>query len=310
MEVKEYFSTGEVSEILDISRATVSRKFDTGIIYGKRNPITGERHISRDSLIDFMRQYDIPFDSLCKTARKKLLVRSDDAQFKNLVTQTFSNDKKIEVITVTSGYDAIIMCSKAPPDIFIIDNEHSDISYVEAIKSLRHQDENVDMKILYCLKTYDSEKFMKIPADDYLAKDTMKESTLIDKVNKLLYIASVTQRPDDKYTHMRKWPRIHVNIPGNLGLYHLDNPHIIEKGEAIVENISLGGASLSKIHIEKGNIPTDTIKFKLEINKPPLNDFQSECNIVRLNANNALTAGIQFVNISQQNKEKISSLSV
>lgn len=310
MDGKEYFSTGEVSQILNISRATVSRKFDSGIFYGKKNPITGERLIGRDSLIAFMRQYNIPLNGLDKTARKKLLISSVDEQLQQLVNQSFSNDDKIEVISVNSGYDALIMCSKIPPDLFIIDDEHSDISCVDAIRSLRRQEENADMKILCCLNKSDQEKIAEIDADDYLTKDSIEEMILTDKVRNLLDLAPEMNHQGEAHDHRRRWPRIPVCLPANLEVYRVNDPNNREEGEAKVENISLGGAYLSQIDLEKGNIPSDTFRFLLEINQPPLNDWESECKVVRLRANGALTAGIQFINLSPQNKNKISSLVV
>lgn len=309
MGAKEYFSTGEVSQLLNISRATVSRKFDSGIFYGKKNPITGERLISRDSLLSFMRQYNIPLNGLEKTAQKNLLVSSNDEQLQSHINDAFSGDNRIKISAVASGYDALIMCSKTPPDLFIIDDELSDISSAEAVKSLKRQDENADMKILCCLETQDNEKIMEIDADDYFAKDTMETVTLTKKVTNLLNISSETQPSSERFDHKRSWPRIKVDMPADLELYRVNTLNAHEEGKAKVENISLGGAYLSQIKLEKGNIPTDTFRFMLGIDQPPLKDWHAECKVVRLKANGALTAGIQFVNLSQINKNKIASIS-
>ena len=58
MEPKRYLTSGEVAEILGVSRGTVSKRFDEGILDGKKNPITGKRLISPESLKDFMKRYD------------------------------------------------------------------------------------------------------------------------------------------------------------------------------------------------------------------------------------------------------------
>ena len=308
MGVKEYFSTGEVSQLLNISRATVSRKFDSGIFYGKKNPITGERLISRDSLLSFMRQYNIPFNGLDKTAIKHILVSSDDEKMQYLTQETFAGDNRIKVITVSSGYDALIACSKTPPDLFVIDNELSDISCGEAIKSLKRQDENAEMKILCCLKTHDEDVELKIGADDYVEKDTIISEIFAEKALNLLNIASESPAQNERFDHKRHWPRIPVNLTANLELYRVNNPEIHEEGNAKVDNISMGGAYLSNINLKKGNIPSDLFSFMLGIDQPRLKDWESECKIVRLKVNGALTAGIQFVNLSQENKNKIASL--
>lgn len=308
MGAKEYFSTGEVSQSLNISRATVSRKFDSGIFYGKKNPITGERLISRDSLISFMRQYNIPLDGLDKTATKHLLLSSADEKMQYLTQETFVGDNRIKVRTVSSGYDALIACSKNPPDLFIIDNELSDISCAEAIKSLKRQDENSGMKILCCLKTYDEDVASEIDADDYIAKDTIGSDILAEKALNLLNIATESLSQSERFDHKRRWPRIPVNLPADLELYRFNNPEMYEEGNAKVDNISMGGAYLSQINLKKGSIPSDSFSFILGIDQPRLKNWEAECKMVRLKINGALTAGIQFVNLSKENKNKIASL--
>lgn len=308
MSVKEYFSTGEVSQLLNISRATVSRKFDSGIFYGKKNPITGERLISRDSLLSFMRQFNIPLNGLEKTATKNLLISSDDEKMQYLAHEAFGGDNRIKVSTVSSGYDALIACSKTPPDLFIIDNELSDISCAEAIKSLKRQDENAEMKILCCLKTHDVDTASNIDADDYLAKDTVESEILAEKALNLLNIVSDSPAKGERFDHKRRFPRIPVNLPADLELYRVNNPEIVEEGNAKVDNISMGGAYLSQINLTQGSIPSDSFSFLLGIDQPRLKDWEAECKIVRLKVNGALTAGIQFINVSQENKNKISSL--
>lgn len=308
MGAKEYFSTGEVSQSLNISRATVSRKFDSGIFYGKKNPITGERLISRDSLLSFMRQYNIPLDGLDKTATKHLLLSSADEKMQYLTQETFVGDNRIKVRTVSSGYDALIACSKNPPDLFIIDNELSDISCAEAIKSLKRQDENSGMKILCCLKTYDEDVASEIDADDYIAKDTIGSDILAEKALNLLNIATESLSQSERFDHKRRWPRIPVNLPADLELYRFNNPEMYEEGNAKVDNISMGGAYLSQINLKKGSIPSDSFSFILGIDQPRLKNWEAECKMVRLKINGALTAGIQFVNLSKENKNKIASL--
>lgn len=58
---RRLLTTGEAVKKLKgvISRSTVSRYLDRGILRGKKNPVTGERHISLVSLRSFMKKYDL-----------------------------------------------------------------------------------------------------------------------------------------------------------------------------------------------------------------------------------------------------------
>ncbi|MCK5347318.1 MAG: hypothetical protein KAR20_28105, partial [Candidatus Heimdallarchaeota archaeon] len=70
----------------------------------------------------------------------------------------------------------------------------------------------------------------------------------------------------------------------------------------------MGGAYLSQINLKKGSIPSDSFSFMLGIDQPRLKNWEAECKMVRLKINGALTAGIKFVNLSKENKNKIASL--
>ncbi len=201
MTAKEYFSTGEVAQILDISRATVSRKFDDGTLTGKKNPITGERLISRESLTTFMKQYDLNISSIDKDivlssespavadiSAINILLGSPDETFQHLISQTFAQDNRINLEITSSGYDALIKCSQNPPDLFIIDEEMSDIYCAELVKSLKRTDFNKSLKILCCLKDYDPAKIDKIKADDYIVKNKFTETDLIHKIKYLGFL--------------------------------------------------------------------------------------------------------------------------
>ena len=201
MAAKEFFSTGEVAQILDISRATVSRKFDDGTLTGKKNPITGERLISRQSLSTFMKQYDLNISTIDVEAGNtpdsapgiegsviNILLGSPDEQFQDLLKETFSDDKRIKLDITSSGYDALIKCSQNPPDLFIIDENLTDIYCAELVKSLKRNDFNKSLKILCCLQSYDPAKVEKIKADDYIVKENIDKADLIHKIKYLGFL--------------------------------------------------------------------------------------------------------------------------
>jgi excisionase family DNA binding protein len=75
MDTKRYYTTGEAADLLNISRSTISRKFDRGVLFGKKNPITGERMISRESIATLMQQFNLPGEALVIEKKRILLGR-------------------------------------------------------------------------------------------------------------------------------------------------------------------------------------------------------------------------------------------
>jgi excisionase family DNA binding protein len=177
MVLKNYITTGEVAKLLNISRSTVSRRFDSGGLQGKKNPITGERLISRRSLEAFMEKHHLSLDML--TLEKRLvLLGTSDGRIAALCQKIFSEDERIKVDQVSFGCDVLIKCSKEPPALLVIDEEMPDIPTEEVIKSLRRIKELKDLKILCCSRTLKVHRCLDWGADEALTQATFHPDSL------------------------------------------------------------------------------------------------------------------------------------
>ncbi len=309
MVTKEFFSTGEVAEILNISRDTVIRKFDKGILTGKQNPLTGKRYISRESLEAFMKQYELPLDGLALEKKKVLIVTADRGLISHL-QETFSTDKRIMLKTAEFGCDALIMCARESPDALIIDENLPDIPSAEVIKSLRRSEEHKVLKII-CLSDTDNKILLECGADECLEKDKierLREESLAVKAYSLLDLAEKRPAVAQAFGHERRWPRKEIDLPASINFYPLKGPRQHNPGVARVKNISQGGAFVSRIHLERGIIPGEAFRAFLKIDHQPLSHWMARSKVVRLQANGFLEAGVQFVKISKQNLEKIAKV--
>jgi DNA-binding NarL/FixJ family response regulator len=304
---KDFYSTGEVSEILSISRATVSRKFDSGIFKGKKNPITGERLISHESLVAFMRRYNLSIINVSPKPAKTVLLGSNDQSIISRIKTALSDITDITLHVTESGYDALIKCSVLQPDLFIIDEGLSDINCMHALDSLDRQNLKNSMKTL-CITTsthvQDSEQ---IKADSCLLKETLTTDVIIETILTLINLKPQNQTVP-RFNHKRQFPRIPVSVPANVEVYLTKAPEYREQGTTNIENISIGGAFLSDIQLQKGQIPFGNFRIHLETDQPPLDNWHAECKIIRLRANGSVNAGVEFVNITQFDKTKISEL--
>jgi len=109
--------------------------------------------------------------------------------------------------------------------------------------------------------------------------------------------------------HQRKWPRLRTHLPAKMTIYRLRTPRRRDLGKAMVEDISCGGAYLSGIEMEKGEIPCEPFGILVEVDQEPLKHWRAHCKLARLMSNGSLTAGVQFVRISKSNFEMIQALS-
>jgi hypothetical protein len=54
------YTTGDVAKLCQCAPRTVSKWFDSGVLYGYRLPESKDRRIPHDSLLKFMREAGIP----------------------------------------------------------------------------------------------------------------------------------------------------------------------------------------------------------------------------------------------------------
>ena len=305
---KEFYSTIEASKLLNISRSTISRKFDQGIISGKKNPITGERFISRESLVAFMNRYHLLSETLDIEEEKKsiFLGTSDDDLF-SLLQMIFKDDKRVEVKRWSLGGDLLVCCSRNRPDLLVIDEELSDIPAQVVIQSLRRQEEQKGIKILCLAEKSNMNRCLEWGADQALTKEGLDQEELGKRLYSFLEL-SEKQEMTQPFEHQRMQPRVYIYFPARIEVYTLKSPGQRYRGQAVVENIGPGGAYLSGIEIEGGGIPCEPFRILLETDQEPLKNWRAHCRVMRFQSNGFLAAGVQFISLSKSNLEMIEAL--
>jgi len=306
--MKPYLTTGEAAVLLGISRSTVSRKFDQGILKGKKNPITGERLVSRKSVEAFMKQYDLPLQAL-KGGKKIVVVGTSDEHLKNAIQQSLKGIESIEFDHVLFGTDALVHCAKRRADLLIIDDRLPDISGEEVIKAVRRTREHGEPKIIYCVfdsvaATLSDTEVYLVHVSKKLNKALLKEKILA--ALELTHYPEIPERPPE--SERRLWPRIFVDIPAEIETYLVNQRENRQLGTAVVKNLSQGGAYLDHINLEKGMIPAEPFRMVLRFEGQPLKDWTAECKVLRLQSNGSLAAGLQFMSISRENQKRVEAL--
>ncbi len=304
---KKFYTTGEAADLLNISRSTISRKFDRNVFFGKKNPITGERMISRESIAAFMKQYNLPPESL-EIEKKKVLLGTPDEQLLALVQKVFMEDDRIDLERVVYGGDVLVQSSKDRPALLIVDEEISDIPCAEVIRSLRRREEPQAFKIVCMAKSRNVRRCAEWGADEGIAKEGIVREDFRQKLYGWLGLEEAHEERAQSFEHLRRWPRVAVHVPAKVGVYRMKSPHRRDLGEATIENISCGGAFLSGIQLESGVIPCEPFRMFLEVDQEPLKNFRTHCKIVRLQSNGSVAAGVQFTRLSKANLQNIQTL--
>ena len=308
MILKEFYSTGEAAQILNISRSTVSRKFDLGLLAGKKNPITGERFVSRESIEALLKLYNVS-TGVFGLKRKRVFLLTSDLHLLSFLRDTFLADQQAQVERVQPGTDLLNRCLQEGPDLLLVDDESLDQARLEIVRSLRQVDELKDLKILCLTGSRDVGKGPSWGADESWAKDTVQSGDFKKRLLAFLGLPADADEEAQAFEHQRRWPRIPVRLPAKIWLYRVRSPYLRDPGEATVEDISCGGALLSKIQLDTGGIPSEPFRVFMKIDRVPLKDWRAHCRVVRLQSNGGpLSAGVEFVRLSKSNFKMIEAL--
>ena len=309
MVLKEYYSTGEAAQLLGISRSTISRKFDLGALSGKKNPITGDRLISRESIEALMKLYNVSPEGLTP-GKKRILVSTPDNGLFALISRIFAQVPYLCIEKLSLETSVLNECIEKRPNLLVIDGMSPEQPWPEIIHSLREIEELKNLRILCLAEQQEVHHFFTWGVDDVWRKDLMEEHDLKERLFSLLNIQKEIAGPDKSFQHHRRWPRKKVHLPAKLWVYPLRAPSLREPGEAIVENISGGGAFLSEMRLKRGGIPCEPFGIFLRIDQPPIKNWRAHCKVVRLLPNDqSVTAGVQFVRLPKSSLRTIEALS-
>lgn len=169
---KQVFTTGEAAEMCKVSQQTIIRCFDSGRLRGFRVPGSRFRRIPRDALIRFMRENQIPTDTL-EEGKRKVLVIDDDEQVVQLFADLLGSDKRLDLRTAGSGYEAGLATEQFKPNLLILDYMLPDINGNVVCKTVRSNTELYGMKIIIVSGVVNQEQInglLNSGADEFIKK--------------------------------------------------------------------------------------------------------------------------------------------
>ncbi len=184
---KSVFTTGEVAEVCRLSQQTIIRCFDSGQLEGFRVPGSKFRRIPRDKLKKFMRDHEIPLDSL-ESDKIKVLVVDDDPDIVELFIDALSRDGRFETRSASTGFDAGVEANKFRPDIVVLDYLLPDINGNVVCRTIRQSDDLQHIRILIIsgvVNKSEVDALLEAGADDFIKKPFNIE-TVIGRIVELV----------------------------------------------------------------------------------------------------------------------------
>lgn len=187
--MKDLFTTGEAAEICKISQQTIIRCFDAGRLDGFRVPGSRFRRIPRQNLIKFMKDNNIPLDSI-ESGKRKVLIVDDDAEIVELIVEVLERDGRFEVKTASSGYEAGMATQRFRPELILLDYMLPDVNGNVVCQTIRKNPEFENIKIIIVsgvVKEDEIAQLLKSGAEDFIRKP-FNITELTDKITAVLQI--------------------------------------------------------------------------------------------------------------------------
>ncbi len=188
---KRVYTTGEVAEICKVSQQTVIRCFDSGRLKGYRVPGSRFRRIPYESLLEFMKENDIPLENLERGGGKtRILVVDDDEAILEMLTELLEREGEYEVRVARGGYEAGMLTQGFRPDAIILDYKLPDVDGNRVCKLIRANPEFGKVKIIIISGVADPDEIAELRAsgaDDFLRKP-FRMDELMAKLNQLLEV--------------------------------------------------------------------------------------------------------------------------
>jgi len=185
--MKDLFTTGEAAEICRVSQQTIIRCFDSGRLEGFRVPGSKFRRIPRQSLIKFMKDNNIPLDTL-ESGKRKILIVDDDAEIVELIADVLTRDGRFETRTASCGYEAGIATEKFRPDLILLDYMLPDVNGNVVCQTIRKNPEFESIRIIIVsgvVKQDEIDQLLKSGAEGFMKKP-FSVTELTDKITAAL----------------------------------------------------------------------------------------------------------------------------
>lgn len=189
----ETLTTHNVAAICNVHHTTVINWVKEGKLDAYTTP-GGHRRITRENLLKFIKEYDIPTTESF-SVRKKVLIVDDDVEALEELQEILS-DLGIDIDLASDGFEVGRMVYLRKPDLILLDFKMPRMNGFEVCKVLKDDPETAPIPIIAITALRnpgDSERIMECGVAEYLPKP-VDIPHLIDVVKKHLGIRAVERK--------------------------------------------------------------------------------------------------------------------
>lgn len=303
---KRLYTTGEASNILGVSASTVIRRFDGGELAGKRHPVTGKRLVDRESLERFLAEHGLSLKALAPVERRLLIVDSVRSDVEMLRVE-LRDRPQIAVDTVAEGCEACGRVMEWRPDLAVVNVELSDMPGRDVVRCLRRLPLPNPVQVILSTPAgveASPELLAELEVDERLPKP-WRASETATRIIEILGLADEEEPDASERREHRRWARTDTNWRALLKLYLSEDAAPLDTGDALVRDISEGGAFLANIRMLGGALPTRPFALGVHVTGGPADGFEAKCEPVRIECDSVMGLGVRFDSIDPSELKRI-----
>jgi excisionase family DNA binding protein len=147
MRKKDVLTTGQVAQICSVAPRTVTKWFDSGQLGGYRIPGSKDRRIPLNELIRFMKEHNIPTDTIEKGKLRILLIDSRIEHAQNFA-DLLGAKGSFEIKCAHNSFDAGLTALRFSPNIILVDLLSSEIDSGSLCGYVRECEELADCTLI------------------------------------------------------------------------------------------------------------------------------------------------------------------
>ena len=185
-EVKNVFTTHEVSKLLQFNPRSVINWIEQDLLISYRTP-GGHRRIRHDDLLAFLRKHEIPIPPALMAEKFNILIVEDEDDIVKILTTTFARQGVYEINSSSDGISALIDIGRLHPDLMVLDIMIPGVDGLEVCRRIKENPGNTTAIIAMSGQPELESKVLQAGADCFLAKP-LDLDRLLEESKRLLRI--------------------------------------------------------------------------------------------------------------------------
>lgn len=145
--MKREFTVGEMAKVLNVARTTVINWIKEGRMEAFQLP-GGNNRVTRENLVKFMNEYNIPLQFLEDSTFQRILIIDDKEKDLKACTKAFEKEAFFKVETAKTAFEAAMQLKSFNPHVIILNINIKEFETKEALQLIRSDPELKESPII------------------------------------------------------------------------------------------------------------------------------------------------------------------